>query len=129
VRIGSDDVTALPGRREALERLRDDGWTLVGLAWHPEVSAGRRTPAEVAARFDRTHEQLGLALDYAYCPHGDGPPVCWCRRPLPGLGAVMIARHRLDPSRSVYVGRDASDRAFARVLGFAFQPADDVFQG
>jgi histidinol phosphatase-like enzyme/predicted kinase len=129
VRAGSDEVTALPGRREALERLRADGWTLIGLAWHPEVSAGRRTPAAVEALFERTHEQLGVTLDAAYCPHGDGPPVCWCRKPLPGLGALMIARHRLDPSRSLYVGRDASDRAFARVLGFAFRPADEVFQG
>ena len=129
LRAGSDEVAVLPGRREALQRLHADGWTLLGLAWHPEVGAGRRTAAQVETLFDDTHEQLGVALDHAYCPHGDGPPACWCRKPLPGLGVVLTERHRLDPARCVYVGRDASDRAFARALGFTFQHADDLFPG
>jgi aryl-alcohol dehydrogenase-like predicted oxidoreductase/histidinol phosphatase-like enzyme len=124
---GSDDVVVLPGRREALQRLQADGWRLLGVSWHPDVSAGRRTPAEVEALFERTHEQLGVSLDFAYCPHGDGPPVCWCRKPLPGLGVQLLERHGLDPSRCVYVGRDPSDQAFARVLGVAFQPPEALF--
>jgi aryl-alcohol dehydrogenase-like predicted oxidoreductase len=62
--------------------------------------------------------------DAVHCGHvSDGPPVCWCRRPLPGLGAVLIARHRLDPARCRYVGRDPADRTWARVLGFTFEDA------
>jgi predicted kinase len=123
------EVTVLPGRREALARLRDDGWTLLGVSWHPEIAAGRRARADVEAVFARTHELLGTSLDYRYCPHGDGPPVCWCRKPLPGLGVALIEQHGLDPARCVYVGRDPSDRAFARVLGFGFRHADEVFAG
>jgi histidinol phosphatase-like enzyme len=70
---------------------------------------------------------LGLEIDHAWCPHGDGPPVCWCRKPLPGLGVVLIERHHLDPARCVYVGREASDRTFARALGFTYRDAADVF--
>jgi histidinol phosphatase-like enzyme len=122
-------VKVLPGRREALARYAAEGWTLLGLSRHPEVGSGRRTRAEVEAVFERTHEQLGVRLDHRYCTHGDGPAVCWCRRPLPGLGVELILHHRLDPARCVYVGRDPSDRAFARVLGFGFRDADDVFAG
>ena len=125
----SDEVTLLPNRRETLARLQGEGWTLLGVSWHPEIAAGRRTAAEVDALIDRTHELLGVRLDYRYCPHGDGPPVCWCRKPLPGLGVELVERHRLDPARCVYVGRDPSDRAFARVLGFEFRHADEVFAG
>lgn len=124
-----DDVTLLPSRREALARFRAEGWTLLGLSWHPEIASGRRTAEEVEAVFERTHELLGVRLDHRYCPHGDGPPVCWCRKPLPGLGVELIEHHRLDPARCVYVGRDPSDRTLARVLGFEFRHADEVFAG
>jgi aryl-alcohol dehydrogenase-like predicted oxidoreductase/histidinol phosphatase-like enzyme len=124
-----EEVTLLPGRREVLARYAAEGWTLLGLSWHPEVAAGRRTRDEVEAVFQRTHDLLGVTLDHRYCPHGDGPPVCWCRKPLPGLGVELIRGHRLDPARCVYVGRDPSDRTLARVLGFEFRDAGDVFRG
>ena len=109
-----DRVTVLPGRRETLERCLREGWTLLALSWHPEVSAGRHTADEVEAVFARTQELLGVPIGHAYCPHPDGPPVCWCRKPLPGLGLALMRSHGADPARSLYVGRDASDRTFAR---------------
>jgi histidinol phosphatase-like enzyme len=122
-----DDVALVPGAREWLARRRDEGWRLCGVSWHPEVAAGSMTAEEVTAIFTRTHELLGTEIDCEWCPHGDGPPVCWCRKPLPGLGAVLIERHRLDPARCLYVGRDASDRAFARVLGLSYREAAELF--
>jgi aryl-alcohol dehydrogenase-like predicted oxidoreductase len=123
------DVTPLPGRREALARYRAEGWILLGLSWHPEIAAGRRTIEQVEAIFERTHEMLGVRLDHRYCPHADGPPACWCRKPLPGLGVELIERHGLDPARCVYVGREPADRTFARVLGFGFRLPEEVFPG
>jgi aryl-alcohol dehydrogenase-like predicted oxidoreductase/histidinol phosphatase-like enzyme/predicted kinase len=122
-----DDVVVLPGRAAALARQRADGYALLGVSWQPEVHAGRMTDEEARAVFARTHELLGAEVDTVYCPHGDGPPVCWCRKPLPGLALVLIDRHRLDPARCLYVGRDAADQAFARAAGFTFRHADDVF--
>jgi aryl-alcohol dehydrogenase-like predicted oxidoreductase/histidinol phosphatase-like enzyme len=122
-----DDVEALPGRGDVLRRHLDDGWLVLGVSWQPEI-ANRTTTAEaVEATFARTHELLGAPIDAVYCPHGDGPAVCWCRKPLPGLGVVLVERHRLDVERCVYVGRDASDEAFARALGFTYRHADDAF--
>ena len=114
-----EDVVLLDGAREVIARHRDEGWRILGLSWQPEVAGGIMTADEVEAVFTRTHELLGLEIDHAWCPHGDGPPVCWCRKPLPGLAVVLVERHRLDPARCVYLGHDASDRTFARALGFA----------
>jgi len=121
------DVVVLPGRREAIRRRLDEGWLVLGLSWQPEIAGGTMTPEAVEAVFARTHELLGAEIEAVYCPHGDGPPVCWCRKPLPGLGVVLVERHRLDPSQCVYVGGEASDEAFARVMGFAFRRPDQVF--
>jgi histidinol phosphatase-like enzyme len=118
-----EDVAILPGAHEAIARARDEGCLVAGLSWHPEVASGRTTAGEVEAVFARTHELLGGPIDSLWCPHGDGPPVCWCRKPLPGLGVVLVERHRLDPARCLYVGRDASDRTFARALGMMYSDA------
>ena len=121
-----EDVEVLPGRRAMLERYRADGWRLLGLSWQPELSEGGTSAERVAACFARTHELLGADLELLYCPHPGGPPVCWCRKPLPGLGVVFIQRHRLDVARCLYVG-DGSDRAFAHRLGFQYREAEELF--
>ncbi len=125
--VSPDDVAVLPGRAEALRRRHADGFQIFGLAWHPEVAAGAAACAEIEATLDRTRELLGVPIESSYCPHADGPPACWCRKPLPGLGVVLAARHGLDAGRCLYVGRDASDRAFARRLGFEYRDASDFF--
>jgi aryl-alcohol dehydrogenase-like predicted oxidoreductase/predicted kinase/histidinol phosphatase-like enzyme len=123
----ADDTVLLPGRREALHRLAGEGHVLLGLSWNPEVAQGRVTAEEIEASFGATSLELGLEVPVAWCPHGDGPPTCWCRRPLPGLGVLLLREHGLDPSRSLYVGRDVADRALARALGLTFRDAADVF--
>ena len=121
-----DDVAIAAGARDWLARQRDEGWRLCGISWHPEVADETMRADEVEAVFSRTHELLGFEIEHAWCPHGDGPPVCWCRKPLPGLGVLLVERHRLDPARCLYIGRDASDRAFARILGFVFRDIDEL---
>jgi aryl-alcohol dehydrogenase-like predicted oxidoreductase/predicted kinase/histidinol phosphatase-like enzyme len=123
----ADDVELLPGRAPLLRRHAEQGWRLLGLSWRPELAAGASAPARVADCFARTRELLGVEIEAVYCPHGGGPPACWCRKPLPGLGALLVERHRLDPARCVYVGESANDRAFARRLGFRYLPQDEFF--
>jgi predicted kinase len=114
-------------RAAALRRYRDEGWLLLGLAWRPQIADKTMTIEETDAGFARLQEQLGVSLDVLYCPHAAGPPTCWCRKPLPGLGVVFIQRHRLDPSRCIYVGSGPQDPGFARRLGFQYRDAVDFF--
>jgi histidinol phosphatase-like enzyme len=55
-----------------------------------------------------------------HCPHAGGPPKCWCRKPLPGLGLLLARRHHLDLSSSIHVGRGPADRGFAERLGMRY---------
>ncbi|HEY7700625.1 MAG TPA: aldo/keto reductase, partial [Vicinamibacteria bacterium] len=100
-----DQVEVLPGRREALSRFAAEGFRLLGVSYQPDV------PEEVArACFQRTNEILGLEIEVEFCPHGGGPPICWCRKPLPGLGVLLIERHGLDPARSLLIESSTGDR-------------------
>jgi histidinol phosphatase-like enzyme len=67
-------------------------------------------------------------LDVAYCTHPAGPPVCWCRKPLPGLGVLLVHRHQLDAAASLYIGSGPQDPGFARKLGFQYRDAADFFR-
>src|SRR5205807_621848 len=116
-----DDVVVMPSGRDLVRRHLDDGWLVLGLSWHPEVAAGAKSREQIEAIFARTHALLGFEIEHEWCPHGDGPAVCWCRKPLPGLGVVLVERHGLDPARCLYVGGDATDRTFARTMGFAYR--------
>ena len=125
--IDVDDVAVVERRAATLCRYRDEGWRVLGMSWQPEIAAGTRSAEDAKAVFARMQERLSLAIDVEYCPHAAGPPTCWCRKPLPGLGVLLIHRHRLDPAKCIYVGAGPQDPGFARKLGFAYQPADAFF--
>ena len=123
----ADDMEVIEDRAPALRRFQDEGWRVLGLSWQPEVAAGTRSPADVEALFTHLRERLVLPIDIEYCPHAAGPPRCWCRKPLPGLGVLLMHRYQLDPSRCIYVGAGPQDPGFARKLGFIYRDADAFF--
>jgi aryl-alcohol dehydrogenase-like predicted oxidoreductase/histidinol phosphatase-like enzyme len=125
--ISAEDVDVLPGRDEVLQRYEADGWRLLGLSWQPEIADETMIIHDVEAAFRRTQELLGVPIEFSFCPHPAGPPICWCRKPLPGLGVVLIERYHLNPAASIYVGGGVQDPSFARRLGFQFRQADDFF--
>jgi aryl-alcohol dehydrogenase-like predicted oxidoreductase/histidinol phosphatase-like enzyme len=126
--VSADDVDVLPGREDALRALASDGWRLLALSWLPQIADGTMTAAQAAAAFTRTQELLGVPVEFAYCPHAAGPPVCWCRKPLPGLGVLFIRRYQLDPRQCVYVGAGTQDPGLARRLGFHYRDAGEFFR-
>ncbi len=125
--VSADDVNVVEGRGAVLRRYRDEGWHVVGLSWQPEIADGARTPEQAEAVLARMRALLDVDMDTMYCPHGGGPPVCWCRKPLPGLAVLAIERHRLDPGRCLFVGDGPQDPGFARRLGFTYHPASEFF--
>ena len=130
----ADETEAQPiptsiGRRDILRRYRDEGWLLLGLSWEPQIAESGVPAADVEAGFARMCDLLELAFPVAYCPHAAGPPVCWCRKPLPGMGVAMAHAHRIDLARSLHVGKGPADRAFAERLGMAYLDADSFFVG
>jgi histidinol phosphatase-like enzyme len=122
-----DDALVLPGRARVLRRYADDGYRLVALSWRPDVALGAVRREELDSVHERIAAELGLEIDFLYCPHPAGPPVCWCRKPLPGLGVVALQRHGLDAAASFYVGAGPQEAGFARRLGLAHREAAELF--
>jgi histidinol phosphatase-like enzyme len=115
-------VEVLPGRGEALRRFAAEGFRLLGISYQPDV------PEEVArACFQRTNELLGLPIEVEFCNHGGGPAACWCRKPLPGLGVLLLERHGIDPARSLLIESSPADRGFASRLRIPTVPVEVFF--
>ena len=121
--IWSDDGALVEREAAALRDYEAGRMRIIVLAWQPQIAAGTRTPADVDAHFATLRERTGLSFELAYCPHGAGPPRCWCRKPLPGLPLSFVIRNRLDPAQCVLIGEGAQDRGLARKLGFRFHDA------
>jgi aryl-alcohol dehydrogenase-like predicted oxidoreductase/predicted kinase len=90
--------------------------------------------ASVLDRYERESDAPHLVFDWrpgdpgphehAVCTHPGGPPVCWCRPPLPGLMLDFARRHGVAPERSLVVGSGPAHRTLARTLGARFVPLD-----
>ena len=110
-----DDIT--PERCEALVRWRNDGWRLFAHAWRPQVARNELTLEDVQASFAKLRELLGVDVDAACCPHDAGPPICWCRKPIPGSVLEFASRRGVSLSRSIVVESSAADRTMAERIG------------
>jgi hypothetical protein len=61
-------------------------------------------------------------VESALCPHKAGPPICWCRPPLPGLPLAFARVHDIDPAQSILVGTGPAHRTLATALGARYLP-------
>jgi hypothetical protein len=80
--------------------------------WSPD---GRTDVLDSAVA--RLAAEVEAPVEGALCPHGAGPPSCWCRPPLPGLVLAFARTHGVDPSRSLLVGTGPAHRTLATTLG------------
>lgn len=103
-----------PGRFVAFEHAgtveRTDEATFV-FAWTETAQAGVEAAASRLG---------GTAL---VCAHGGGPPVCWCRPPLPGLLLEACHRAKLDPAKCTVVGSTETHQMLAAAIGARFVSA------
>ena len=116
----SDDDTMLQARRTTLQRHERDGWLLFAHAWRPAISKGALSLDDARASFNQAKAALGVDLTVACCPHDAGPPICWCRKPIPG-SLIEFAIHRnVALDKSIIVGRSAADKTMAERLGISY---------
>jgi aryl-alcohol dehydrogenase-like predicted oxidoreductase/predicted kinase len=103
-----------PGWERALESLDPSAPHLV-FDWRPDGS-----PDELDGAVARLRGAVPGPVMAGLCPHGGGPPRCWCRPPLPGLPLAFAHAHGLDPARSILVGTSRAHRTLAGALGARF---------
>ena len=97
-----------PGWERALAGLDPSAPHLV-FDWRPDALPDDLDPlaAQLSAR----------SVETAVCPHGPGPPRCWCRPPLPGMPLAFAHAYGLDPARCTLIGTSAAHRTLAAALG------------
>lgn len=83
--------------------------------WWPVPRDEEARVVAEAARFVAEH--LGPDATVTICTHPAGPPVCWCRPPLPGAWLAFAHRHEVDPRRSAMIATSPTHRTMARALG------------
>ena len=99
------ELVLRPGAAECLATWARAGYAIAATTWQP---------ASIDPDLDRAlAAALGVSIAIARCTHPAGPPVCWCRKPLPGLALWLAHAHDLALDRSVHLGRGPADRGFA----------------
>jgi aryl-alcohol dehydrogenase-like predicted oxidoreductase len=119
-----DDLT--PEWRDTLARYAADGWLLFAHAWRPQVARGAMSREDVEAQFAKTRADLGVDITFACCPHDAGPPICWCRKPLPGSILEFAIKRGVALDRSIVVSRSAADRTMALRSGAGFRETTEL---
>jgi aryl-alcohol dehydrogenase-like predicted oxidoreductase len=112
----ANPVLAEPGWEEALAQ-GDPSAPHLLYDWSPGGTA-----ADLAGGVARLSARVSGSVESALCPHGAGPPSCWCRPPLPGLPLAFARRHGLDPARSILIGSRPAHRTLATTLGARYVP-------
>jgi D-glycero-D-manno-heptose 1,7-bisphosphate phosphatase len=119
-----EDLEILPGVPQAVKAIREAGRLAIVITNQSGIALGLYGHADVAAVHAYLHRQLALEqamLDAIwYCPHHPDHGACLCRKPGSLLFERAVARHGIDPARSVMIGdkpRDIQAAAAAGIRG------------
>ena len=123
-----EDVKLLPDRKEVLQKWIDAGYELFFISNQSGVHSKKLSAEDAQACFQKTIDLLGLPVkEVIFCPHRAFPTVCFCRKPMPGMGVYLQRQHKLAHEHLVMVGDMDSDAAFADGLKIPYFHADDFF--
>lgn len=95
-------------RTELLDSLPPETPVLV-FAWRAPASASEEVRALAAEK--------GRVIDWVACIHGEGPPVCWCRPPLPGAWLWFAHRRNVGREGSIIVASSPAHVQLATTVG------------
>jgi histidinol-phosphate phosphatase family protein len=112
------DVSIFPGVPDALRRLKSHGFKLIIITNQSGIGRGLFTVAQYRAVEREVLRQLGRDLiDGSYfCPDVPGQHSS-CRKPAPGMILQATVEHRIDLSRSFFVGDKETDVECGRNAG------------
>jgi len=114
--------------KEVLQSYKDKGYLLLGVSNQSGVHKGELTLEKCNELFDHTNKQLGLDIEYRFCPHQSAPISCYCRKPMNGLGVEFIMKHKLKRQDCIMVGDMTTDRTFASRCGFQYVDQAEFFK-
>lgn len=101
----------------------DDDAPVLIYGWRPDPRPDRKGPLDAIADDVRARAPR-RSFTFSACTHPAGPPICWCRPPLPGLVLAFCASHDVDPTQSALYGDGPAHRGLAAAVGARFVTAD-----
>src|SRR6266700_8373321 len=111
-------VQIFPGIPEALRRLKAAGFKLIIITNQSGIGRGLITMEQYRAVEEKVLRELGPDLIEAtyFCPDVPGQHSS-CRKPAPGMILQASREHRIDPSRSFFIGDKEIDAECGRNAG------------
>jgi aryl-alcohol dehydrogenase-like predicted oxidoreductase/predicted kinase len=104
-------VLLRPGWEQAVAHA-DPGAPHLIFDWRPDGSPDALAPAVALLQ-----PAIDGPVEATLCPHAGGPPICWCRPPLPGLPLAFAHAYGVAPARSILIGTSTTHRTLAGSLG------------
>lgn len=126
--VSKDQIEIKPGRAEVLRSYKDKGYILLGVSNQSGVAKGDLKEQTASELFDYTNQQLGVDIEYRFCPHQSAPISCYCRKPMPGFGVEFILKHKLNRKECIFVGDMTTDKTFAARCGFQYMDQAEFFK-
>lgn len=126
--VNKSQVEIKPNRTKVLQSYKDKGYILLGISNQSGVAKGEVADEVVNELFQYTNQQLGIDIEYRYCPHQSAPISCYCRKPMPGIGVEFILKHKLNAKECIFVGDMTTDKTFAQRAGFQYVDQAEFFK-
>lgn len=125
--LAPEDIQIFPERASKLQDLFAQGYRILGVSNMSLVAKKKLTMERAIECYEYTNKLLDVPIEYAFCPHPAFPQICYCRKPMPGLGVAFIEKYKLNPSKCVMIGDMKTDKTFAERCGFQFAYAEEFF--
>lgn len=122
-----DHIKIKENRKKVLQKYLDQGYLLLGVSNQSGVHKGELSYDICDELFKYTNQQLGLEIDYKFCPHQSAPISCYCRKPMNGIFVEFMLKYKLDRKQCLMVGDFKTDETFSLRSGISFIHANDFF--
>lgn len=122
-----EQIEMKPNRKKVLQSYKDKGYILLGCSNQSGIAKGELTYDKAVELFEYTNKQLGLDIEYRFCPHQSAPISCYCRKPQVGIGVEFMLKHKLSRKDTIFVGDMTTDKTFATRCGFQYIDQAEFF--
>lgn len=126
--VSKEQIEIKPNRTKVLQAYKDKGYRLLGCSNQSGIHKGEVSDATVRELFDYTNQQLGIDIEYRFCPHQSAPISCYCRKPMPGIFVEFMLKYKLNPKECIFVGDMTTDETFAKRAGIQYVDQAEFFK-
>lgn len=126
--VTKEQIEMKPNRKATLQSYKDKGYLLLGCSNQSGIAKGELAYDKAVELFEYTNKQLGLDIEYRFCPHQSAPISCYCRKPQVGIGVEFMLKHKLSRKDTIFVGDMTTDKTFATRCGFQYVDQAEFFK-